>query len=169
MRYAKTLLVVSTLAWAVMPAPAQAQEEVDPATIRKEVESADTLQSEPESVSAGVDLSAAPPAKQSASGVEYRSGGVGKEERDALHLAAAKYPLKIVLSAGAEAAFLNDATVRATCSSGTASFEADGVGPLVFVDLPPGSYSVAVTARGSTTQQSVSLGADKQTAISFAW
>jgi hypothetical protein len=37
------------------------------------------------------------------------------------------------------------------------------------VNLPPGSYTVAVTARGATKQQRVSLDADKQTAISFGW
>ncbi|MGH7806282.1 MAG: hypothetical protein ACREQJ_18180 [Candidatus Binatia bacterium] len=159
MRYAKTLLAVPVLAWALGLAPAQAEVGED----------ASTLQSEPESVAPGADPSAAPPGKTSASGIEYRSGGVGKEERDALHLVAARYPLKIVLSAGGDAAFMHDATVGVTDKSGKAIFGADGVGPLVFVNLPPGSYTVAVTARGSTKQQSVSLGTDKQTAISFRW
>lgn len=158
---AKTFLIVSILGWALCPAPAHAREE--------EEESPATLGSEPESVSAGVDLSAAPPAKKSASGIEYRSGGVGKDERDALHVVTARYPLKIVLSAGGDGAFVADAGLRVSDGGGTPIFEADGVGPLVYVNLPPGSYTVAVTARGSTQQQSVSLGAEKQTAISFRW
>ena len=159
MRTAKPLLLTPLLAFTLCVVPATAQEHENP----------DTLQSEPESVAPGADLSQAPPAKTSASGIEYRSGGVGKEERDALHLVAAKYPLKIVLSAGSDAAFVSDATIRITGSGGKAAFEADGAGLLVFVNLPPGSYTVAVTAHGSTKEQKVSLGAEKQTAISFAW
>ena len=156
---AKTLLIVPLLACSLASAPAQAQEHENP----------DTLQSEPQSVSPGVDPSKAPPAKTSASGIEYRSGGVGKEERDALHLAASRYPLKIVLSEGKDAAFMHDVNVRVAGQGAKPVFEADGVGPLVFVNVPPGSYEVAVSARGQTKQQSVSLGADKQTAISFSW
>jgi hypothetical protein len=157
MRTVKLLLIVPILVWALCPAQAE------------DGESPRMLQSEPESVSAGADPSAAPPARTSASGVEYRSGGVGKEERDALHLVAARYPLKIVLSAGGDAAFVADASVRASDGSGKVIFEADAVGPLVFVNLPPGSYTVAVTARGETKQQRVSLGADEQTAVALGW
>lgn len=159
MRTAKALLILSILGWALSPGSARAQEGESPAL----------LGSEPESVSPGVDLSAAPPAQKSATGIEYRSGGVGKEERDALHVVTAAYPLKIVLSAGGDGAFVSDATVRVDDGSGKAIFEADGIGPLVYVNLPPGSYTVAVTARGSTKQQRVSLGAGKQTAISVSW
>ena len=155
-----TLFVAPLLVWALSAASAQAAEP----------EEAATLQSEPESVSAGVDPSQAPPAKRSATGIEYMSGGVGKEERDALHLASKAYPLKMVLSKpGDDKAFVADAQVRIADASGKSVFEADGVGPLVFVNLPGGSYTVAVTAQGQTKQQTTAVSSGQQTAISFGF
>jgi hypothetical protein len=160
MHYKSTLIAAPLLVWALCAAPAQAAEQ----------EGAATLQSEPESVSAGVDMAEAPPAKRSASGIEYMSGGVGKEERDALHLASKAYPLKMVLSApGDDKAFVADAQVRIADASGKSVFEAEGVGPLIFVNLPGGSYTVAVTAQGQTKQQTAAVTSGQQTAMSFGF
>ena len=158
MRSVKALFIVPILAFAVTATHAQVREGED----------ATSLQSEPQSVAGGVDVSAAPAAQTSESGIEYRTGGIGKDERDALHLAAARYPLKVVLSAR-DGAFVADASIDVTEKAGKSVFAADPVGPLVFVDLPPGSYTVAVTSRGETKKQTVSLAAKKQKAISFNW
>ena len=162
MRNARTILPFLTVLLVFRAAPAPAQ------SVQKEVETAETLQSEPESVSAGVDLSQAPPAK-TAHGIEYRNGGVGKEERDALHLVAKGYTLKVVLSAKQDSAFARDATIRIVDASGKSVFEAADVGPLFFANLPAGKYKVTVDAYGQPKEQSVALASGKQTAISFSW
>lgn len=139
------------------------------APAQDDVETSDTLQSEPESVSPDVDESAAPPAKKSAAGIEYRSGGVGKEERDALLLITKRYTLKVVLAGKGDRAFVFDANVRILDASGKPVVEADGAGPLLFANLPPGKYKVVATAYGKTKEESVTVTRGKQTAISFTW
>jgi len=157
---ARTLLPALMLLWMLRAVSAPAAQDG---------ESADTLQSEPESVSPDADESAAPPAKKSAAGIEYRSGGVGKEERDALLLVTKRYGLKVVLAAKGDRAFVFDAKIRVLDASGKPIVEADGAGPLFFASLPAGKYKVAATAYGQTKEQSVSVTAGKQTAISFSW
>ena len=159
MFHLRTLLPALTLLWVLCAVHAPAQD----------VESADTLQSEPESISPAADESAAPPAKKSAGGIEYRSGGVGKEERDGLLLVTKRYTLKVVLAAKGDRAFVFDAKIRILDASGKAIVEADGAGPLFFANLPAGKYKVAATAYGQTKEQSVTVTAGKQTAISFTW
>jgi hypothetical protein len=159
MFHARMLLAVLTLLWPLRAVPAPAED----------LDSADTLQSEPESISPAADESAAPPAKKSASGIEYRSGGVGKEERDALLLVTKRYTLKIVLAARGDRAFVHDAKIRILDARGNAVVEADDAGPLIFANLPAGKYKVVVTAYGQTKEQSATATAGKQTAISFTW
>jgi len=155
----KTLLPVLTLLWVLRAVVAPAQD----------VESAGTLQSEPESISPGADESAAPPAKKSPSGIEYRSGGVGKDERDALLLVTKRYTLKVVLAGKGDRAFVYDAKIRVLGASGKEIVEADDAGPLFFANLPAGKYKVVATASGQTKEQSVAVTAGKQKAISFTW
>ena len=160
MVHARTLLPALTLLWLLRAVSAPAADDND---------TAGTLQSEPESVSPDADLAAAPPAKKSAAGIEYRSGGVGKEERDALLLATKRYSLKIVLAAKGDRAFVFDAKIRMLDAGGKPVVEADDAGPLFFANLPPGKYKVVATAYGQTKEQTVSVTAAKQTAISFTW
>jgi len=160
MFHARTLLPVLTLLWMLRAVSAPAADDED---------TAGTLQSEPESVSPDADVSAAPPAKKSAAGIEYRSGGVGKEERDALLLATKRYALKIVLAAKGDRAFVYDAKIRVLDASGKAAVEADDAGPLFFANLPTGTYKVSATAYGQTKEQTASVTAGKQRAISFTW
>ena len=159
MSHARTLLPALTLLWVLCAVSAPAQN----------VESADTLQSEPQSISPAADESAAPPPKKSASGIEYRSGGVGKEERDGLHLVTKRYTLKVVLAAKGDRAFVYDAKIRVLDAGGKAIVEADDAGPLFFANLPAGKYKVIATAYGQMKEQSVTATAGKQTAVSFTW
>ncbi len=131
-------------------------------------ERGETRQSDASSASADADAEAAPPLRTD-HGVRYRSGGVGKEERDALFLVTKDYTLKVVLAASGDGAFVYDADIRVEDSKGAAVLEASNAGPLFFADLPPGSYVVSATARGATKKQSVVLAKGRQKAISIRW
>ena len=160
----RALLMTATLVALLGSEPARAQSErVDP-----DVQKLNELQSEPESVSEDVDMSAAPPAKTS-NGITYRTGGVGKEERDALHVATKSYPLKVVLAGSGEGAFVADATLRIADSGGRTLLEASEVGPLFFADVPSGTYTIEAALRGQAQKKSVSVKKGKQTAVQFRW
>jgi hypothetical protein len=163
MPYRKPLAVCG-LAVLLACAPALAQ---DDATERA-VEDSKLLQSEPESISDGADPANAPPAKTD-HGVSYRTGGIGKDERDALLLVTRSDSLKVVFAGSADRAFVADASIRVLDDGGRTVLEAGDVGPLFFADLPPGSYRVEATFQGRTQQKPVALKRGRQTAISFAW
>ena len=158
------LLVAAALVVLVCNAPARAEDSAtDP-----DVQKLNELQSEPQSVSEDVDMSAAPPAKTS-NGITYRTGGVGKEERDALHVVTKSYSLKVVLAGTGDGAFVADATIRVLVGGGKVVLEAQECGPMFFADLPSGTYQVEGTLHGVTKKKSVSLTKGKQTAVQFRW
>ena len=91
------------------------------------------------------------PVRQSGD-VRYFSTGVGLEEREA------EYPpfrLKLILVAGARA-YLTGVDVTISSEDGALRIDipADHVkGPWLFVDLPPGSYSISATSEGRTQEK----------------
>ena len=125
-------------------------------------------QSDPATVSPGADLSLAPPPLREGN-VEYRTGGVGKDERDALHLAAREYPLKLVFAGRQQTDFVADVRVQIFDSSGSKVLEASDAGPLFFADLPPGQYRIVASLRGQTFEQKASVTPGKRTQLAFYW
>jgi hypothetical protein len=124
--------------------------------------------SDPAAISPAADPSFAPP-EQHEGGLRYRTGGVGKEERDALLLAARQYPLKLVFAGRQQSDFVAEVKVQIFDSSGRKVLEANDAGPLFFADLPPGQYRVATTLRGQTLEQKASVTPGKQTQFAFFW
>jgi hypothetical protein len=125
-------------------------------------------ESDPAAISPAADSSLAPPARRD-SGVEYRTGGVGKDERDALLLASRGYPLKLVFAGREQTEFVAEVKVRIFDSSGATVLEANDAGPLFFAELPPGQYRIAATLRGQTLDQKATVTPGKQTQAAFYW
>ncbi len=125
-------------------------------------------ESDPAAISPAADPSLAPPPRREGN-IEYRTGGVGKEERDALLLAAREYPLKLVFAGRRQADFVAEVKVQIFDSSGRPVLDANDAGPLFFADLPPGQYRVVASLRGQTFEQKATVSAGKQTQLSFFW
>jgi hypothetical protein len=71
-----------------------------------------------------------------------RSGGVGSESREEMQAVADQYSLHVTL-ATRSGSFLSDVRVEIRDAAGEAVVETVTEGPLLFVDLPPGDYTVA--------------------------
>jgi len=91
-------------------------------------------------------------------GIAWMSGGIGKAEADAMRAQASRYDLRLVLAEARKprAAFLGQATVKITDARGKAtSIRTDG--PLLFLKLPPGHYSVMADVEGHRLTRSVTV------------
>jgi hypothetical protein len=153
MRRTRALLCVSAVLMTAYSGPIVAQ---------------DVFESDPASVSSDVDESAAPPVRHSGS-IAYRTGGVGKEERDALLVTTKKYGLKVVFAAKKQDDFVAEVAVDIFDASGKKILSAEDTGPLFFADVPTGTFRVVATFRGQTQGRKVTVTKGKQAQISFSW
>ena len=103
-------------------------------------------------------------------GVPYVTGGVGRDQREALLSLANNYNLKLVFALVEHRAFVADVHVRILDEVGKELFATSGAGPWLYAKLPPGKYRVAATIRGRTLERTAEVapqGATKQ--LAFYW
>ncbi len=125
-------------------------------------------QSDVSSISALANESAAPPLR-SEGGISYRTGGVGKDERDALLLVTKGYALKLVFAGRRQTEFIAEVNVDVLDQSGRKIISAADTGPLFLADLPAGTYRIVASFRGDTQEKNITLGPGKQTQLAFYW
>ena len=89
-------------------------------------------------------------------GVTYLSGGIGLDESRAIQLAKG-YNLHLTFSAGPANEYTPDVDLMIQSMQGNPVLELNQVGPIVYVKLPPGQYSVVATRNGQQERSSVTL------------
>lgn len=99
--------------------------------------------------------------------VTYITGGIGSEEREALQRVKTHYNLN-VLSAGRYGEYVSDVTVRIRDQRGMEVVNTNA-GPLLFVNLPPGIYTVEAAVEGQTRSQRVRVPEYGGTNVDFRW
>lgn len=111
------------------------------------------------------------PPVQTQGQVQFLSGGIGKDETDAIKRAAGSWPLVLEfaqLSAG-HAAYLSDAKVTIKDAAGTTVLETVADGPYMLVKLPPGKYAVEAVYQSKTLRREASLQKGESRTISLLW
>ncbi len=104
---------------------------------------------------AGAGTMAQTPELQTAGSVQYRCGGIGVDESQAMRSAMKDYPLALLFAA-AGGDYQADISVQLTGAS-EASFTAGG--PVCLLKLPEGRYTVKATTKdGREKSQSVEVG-----------
>ena len=106
---------------------------------------------------------------KTAQGFPYLYGGVGSDERDVMEGKGKAYNLKLSFAAKG-GAFLSDVKlVIADKKSGEiVSLVTDG--PLFFIQLPPGNYTVSATFRNETKEiRALAVGKDKTVRRTLIW
>ena len=97
-----------------------------------------------------------PPRLRSQDGIEYFNGGAGEEARQQIAAQGADFPLRIVFSvAGGAYAVADHVDIG---RGGTRVLAVDRAGPLLVVKVPPGDYSVDVTAAGKSERRPIRVG-----------
>lgn len=105
---------------------------------------------------------------QEQNGIRYLQGGIGQDEADALRRTPG-YDLHITLSTGAEGKFQSGAAVDIQSAQGQSVLTLQDVGPLIFVQLPPGHYRVVGNAEGQTVQQQVTVDGKAPARVDLNW
>lgn len=105
---------------------------------------------------------------QEQNGVRYLQGGIGQDEANALRRTTG-YDLHVTLSVGADDKFQSGATVDIQNAQGQPVLALQDVGPLLFVQLPPGQYRVTGNADGQTVQQQVTVSGKSPANMSLHW
>lgn len=99
--------------------------------------------------------------------VTYLTGGIGDEDRRAMEAVRSEYNLHL-MSAGLKGEFAGVTTFTIADSTGKELVHIDA-GPLTYVKLPPGKYTVRGESGGQARQQSVTIGERKGAHIHFSW
>ena len=100
--------------------------------------------------------------KNTKSGANFLTGGIGREEVEAMRRVAKQYALQILLSEGKHGTALTDVAVNITDSSGTVVFKIQHAGPLLYVKLPAGDYKVSGNYNGLKQAQKITLMPDSK-------
>jgi hypothetical protein len=104
-----------------------------------------------------------------AGAIRYFSAGVGLEERTVQY---PRFPLKVVFVAGAKA-YLSQVAVTITNAAGKTLLDVPGekvTGPWLFVDLPPGTYTVAGAGPGGVrVHDQVTIAAHQVKTVYLRW
>ncbi|MBA6116857.1 carboxypeptidase regulatory-like domain-containing protein [Pseudomonas putida] len=119
-------------------------------------------------LNAPIDMQAVQLQPQEQNGIRYLQGGIGQDEANALRKTAG-YDLHVELSTGPEGKFQSGASVDIQSAHGKSVLSLQDVGPLLYVQLPPGQYTVIGQADGATVQQHVTVNGKAPATVNLNW
>ena len=127
-------------------------------------------------LSAPVASAADEPRLQNNGAVDYVSGGIGKEEADALKQHSADYSLTLEFASARSAegdtspgAYVADVRVDIRDAQGRPMLNTTSTGPLLLVRLPPGDYTIVADWNGVRKQHSVDIPEGARRHVVFMW
>ena len=104
---------------------------------------------------------------QQQNGIAYLSGGIGQDESQAIKQSAG-YNLHMAFSEGS-GQYVVGVDVDIRSSKGQPVLSLQQVGPLLYADLPAGSYRVDASYMGMRQQRNVQLGRNGSRSLNFNW
>ncbi|AHL31664.1 hypothetical protein CD58_01585 [Pseudomonas brassicacearum] len=105
---------------------------------------------------------------QQQNGISYLSGGIGEDEARAIGQAQG-YNLHMTFAIGPENKYIPDVHVVVQNAAGQALLTLDEAGPLVYVQLPPGKYTVVATRNGEARRDTADVGSGAARKLVFHW
>ena len=114
--------------------------------------------------------SALPPERSQGS-VTYVSGGIGKDESDAMKQAASRYSLAIEMASPASprAEYVADVKIDIRDQRGATVLNTISDGPILLANLPPGRYTVNATKNGASQQRDIVVGSGARPRVMFSF
>ncbi len=103
-----------------------------------------------------------------ANGIPYLSGGIGDEEREAIDRARYNYNIKLVL-AEASGSYVSDVTLHITTVLGDPVISIPSAGPLVLLQLPPGTYLINAAYEGRNAQKRFDVSDNLAQTVNVLW
>ncbi|NHX00358.1 carboxypeptidase regulatory-like domain-containing protein [Pseudomonas koreensis] len=106
--------------------------------------------------------------QQQQNGINYLSGGIGLDESKAIQQSTG-YNLHMKFAVGAQDQYTADVDVMIEKSPGQTVLTLTQTGPLVYVQLPPGKYTVVATRNGETRRDVTDVGSGTARNLVFHW
>ena len=103
-----------------------------------------------------------------ANGIPYLSGGIGDEEREAIDRARNNYNIKLGL-AEASGSYVSDVTLHITTVLGDPVISIPSAGPLVLLQLPPGTYLINAAYEGRNAQKRFDVSDNLAQTVNVLW
>jgi hypothetical protein len=103
--------------------------------------------------------------------VTYVTGGIGKDESDAMKRAASHYSLVIDMSspAGPRAQYVSDVKIDIRDQKGAMVLGLTSDGPILLANLPPGRYTINAEKNGKSQQRNVVVGSGSRPRVAFSF
>ena len=101
--------------------------------------------------------------------VNFVSGGIGGDERDALQLMRANYNLHLLFSIRDTSEYLSDIKVSIADVTGNDLLDTVAEGPMLFARLKPGRYSISADRNGHLINKTVNISDKRGASLSFTW
>src|ERR1700693_6633638 len=100
------------------------------------------------------------PPERSQGSVTYVSGGIGKDESDAMKQAASRYSLAIEMASPASprAEYVADVKIDIRDQRGATVLSTISDGPILLANLPPGRYTINATKNGASQRRDIVVG-----------
>jgi hypothetical protein len=111
------------------------------------------------------------PPERSQGSVTYVSGGIGKDESDAMKQAASRYSLAIEMASPASprAEYVADVKIDIRDQRGATVLNTISDGPILLANLPPGRYTVNATKNGASQQRNIVVGSGARQRVLFSF
>jgi hypothetical protein len=102
-------------------------------------------------------------------GIRYLNGGIGQTEQQQMLAERPHYNLLLTFAARKSGAYRADVQVDIRDAGGTSVLSHPDSGPMLYVQLPPGTYRIRAAAEGKTFQRTVRLGEHGQRELVLHW
>ena len=99
----------------------------------------------------------------------FINGGIGEDESDAMRLRAHEFPLRVVFAQGRQNAFTANVPVEIADARGHRVLALPDAGPLLYVMVPDGRYTVTAEVDGVVKSQSVTVSRGQGKEVVFHW
>lgn len=115
-----------------------------------------------------IDMSGVQLEPKQQNGITYLSGGIGLDESRAI-LQAKGYNLHMTFSVGPANEYIPDVDVAIQNAQGRSVLTLSQVGPIVYVQLPPGKYLVVTTRGGQEKRSDAEIKGGAVRDLQFHW
>ena len=100
---------------------------------------------------------------------KYVNGGIGDGQTVYMKSIAKNWPMRIMFSQLKADEFISGVNLLITDKRDTTYLQLDSAGPLTYVQLPPGTYSVTASFEGQSQTRKVTLGGKNKSDLHFHW
>ena len=105
---------------------------------------------------------------QTQNGIDYVAGGIGKEQAEAMKVAAHDYDLMLTFATDG-GKYLADIDLQIEDMNGNTLLNTVSKGPLFLANLPVGRYKITASAQGTSHTTIVDIGREHPAKAVFQW